>query len=218
MSQKLEEYSREQEKKLEENSQEQEQKLSQKLEEYSREQEKKIQEHEVQIKRHKIDIEKNTKKAQKQPEELNAKVEEGYEKSVRQAKELIESRLPVRLPPVELVCNNVTKEWYSEPFYSNKGGYKLKLHHQPPYLIYSQNYFSYKVIESEFPVELPFKLEITVHIIHPNNGEPYVMKNTHKTYNNTEQVPIHSVSRAIFQVYTNANNQMKFRVVEAKVL
>ena len=212
------------ENKLEKNSQEQEQILSQKLEKYSREQEKKlkensqkqeqkIQEHEVQIKKHKLDIEKNTKKAQKQPQELNAKVEEGYNR----AKNLVDSKLPVHFPPVDLVCCNVTKEWYSEPFYSHNGGHKLKLYHHPAHSIYRHN-FGYRVIESEFPVELPFELEITVHIIHPNNGEYYEMKNTHKIYKNTEQVSIHSVSRAIFQRYIGDNNHMSFRVIEVKLL
>lgn len=147
-------------------------------------------------------------------------VKAGNKKSVLQAKQLLESKLPVRLPPVDLVCCNVTKEWYSESFYSHAGGYKLKLYHYPGgRLQLYRHYFSCILLESEFPVELPFQLEISVQIVNPNNGgEPYVMKNTRKISKYTEQVSIDFVSRDNFHRYTNDNHQMKFRVVEIKVL
>ena len=60
--------------------------------------------------------------------------------------------------PVDLVCHVSKIEWFSEPFYTHVGGYKLQLIYRPWDGLYLRSLWS------EYDVPLPYTLQITVDI------------------------------------------------------
>ena len=175
-------------------------KLKLQLKEQNRQQEEKIREQEQKIREQEQKIEAQATENSENFEFINKKF-------IAQA---------IRIPPVDLVCTDVTKEWHSESFYTHDGGYKLKLHSS---VSFNRRYsLEYRHIESEFPAVLPFSLKITVHAIHPRfRGEPHKMESTHTVRRTNENISIAILSRDVLQVYTTDNHLM-FRVVEVKVL
>ena len=176
----------------EEKRREQEQKI-QKLEEKRQEQEQKIQEYESNIKIQAAEI-------YTQFREVNKKF----------------LAYSVHLPPINLVCTDVTKEWHSESFYTHAGGYKMKLFSTVN--MYRRHCLGFRLLESKFTLLLPLTLEITLQIINPKCGdEPHKMESTHVVRKNNDEISLGVISREIFQRYTK-DDQMTFRVLKVKVL
>ena len=125
-----------------------------------------------------------------------------------------ESKLNLsRVVPVDLVWSDVTKDYYSDYFYSHPCGYKLRLHISLPSTSDNTSYhkcIGYIYLRIEYPVPLPCKLTITVWILDPENKNNRYKEIIYKNYDMSKQnIGLEVLTNNELQKYSK-NNQIYF--------
>ena len=123
-----------------------------------------------------------------------------------------------RVAPIDLVHSSVTEllfneTWNSSPFYSHIGGYKLQLYMS---LLYSYH-FGLTLLESEFPVSLPCKLQVTLLIVDHTHGKHWRKQSWYVLHRDDFTAQVATISKSALSKFVTGN-QLTFRVLEVKVL